>query len=42
MSWYQKKGLLIRHLYVKYQRPLLFGSKDAAHVEANFADTEGL
>ena len=29
-SWYQKNGLFIMHLYLKYQRPNTFGSIDMA------------
>jgi hypothetical protein len=33
MSWYQKRGLFIIHLYLKYQGLNTFGSKDIAQVK---------
>ena len=32
-SWYQKKGLFIMHLFLNYQSPNTFGSKDIAQVK---------
>jgi hypothetical protein len=32
-SWYQKKGLFMRYLYVKYQNPIPYGSKDIVQVK---------
>jgi hypothetical protein len=31
-SWYEKKGVFIMHLYLKYQNPNTFGSKDKVQV----------
>jgi hypothetical protein len=36
MSWYQKKGLFIMHLYLKYQSSSTYGSKDIAQVKVFF------